>query len=103
MKAKEIKQYRQGDIFIESISSLPKSLKKRKSNVILYGEATNHSHRLEEGSIFDDKDGAIYLKLLKDSRIIHDEHGPIDLPKGNYQVSRQVEYVMKDMVRVVID
>ena len=97
------KQYRQGDIFIEEVSTLPKDLKKRKTNVILYGEATNHSHRLVDGSVFDGKDGAIYLQLLKKTQIVHDEHGPIDLPKGVYKVFRQVEYVMKDMVRVVVD
>lgn len=99
MKAK---QYRQGDIFIESVDKLPKSLKKRKTNVILYGEATNHSHRLLSGTIYDGKDG-IYLDIFKKTKIVHDEHGPIDLPKGKYKVSRQVEYVMKDMTRVVVD
>lgn len=103
MKNKQSKQYRQGDIYIEEVSSLPKGLKKRKNLVILYGEATNHSHRLLEGSVFDGKNGAIYLELLKNTQIVHDEHGPIDLPKGVYKVSRQREYVMKDMVRVVVD
>jgi hypothetical protein len=93
---------RQGDIWIEQIAKLPKKLKLRKTKIILYGEATNHSHRLVDGSVFDGKDG-IFLKVLRATQIIHDEHKPIDLPKGFYSVKRQVEYLAKDMVRLVID
>lgn len=96
-------QARQGDLFIKRIDKLPKGLKKRASKIILYGEATGHKHQLTSGSVFDDPKGAIYLSLLKDGSIVHEEHNTIKLKKGKYAVIRQREYQSKDMVRLVVD
>lgn len=97
------KMYRQGDLLIQEVDSLPKDIKKRENRIILWGEATGHKHQLTTGSVFDGKDGAIYLELLKGGKIVHDEHNPISLKKGKYAVIRQREYLMKDMTRLVVD
>jgi len=104
MKSKIQKHYRQGDLLIQQIESLPKGLKKRANKVVLYGLQTGHSHFLKSGSVYDGKNGSIYIELPTKSQFLHDsDHDPIDLPKGVYQVIRQKEYLSKDMVRLVID
>lgn len=106
MKTKQrvSKHWRQGDLMILSIDSLPKSLKKRKNLIVLYGESTGHSHYLKSGSVYDGKNNTIYLELPRKSQLLHDsDHGPIDLPKGFYEVRRQVETTMGDMTRMVQD
>jgi hypothetical protein len=94
---------RQGDLLIRRIKKLPTGLKKRATKIILYGEATGHKHQLTCGSVFDSKEGLVYLSLVKDSQLVHEEHGAIDLKKGKYAVIRQREYQSKDMVRLVVD
>ena len=94
--------YRQGDILIIKVDTLPKGLKLKKDLIILYGEATGHAHRLEKGKIYF-KGEEIYLVLGSNSRIVHDEHNPIELEKGIYAIRRQKEYVSSDMTRIVVD
>lgn len=95
---------RQGDILILFLDKLPKGVKKRKNTIILYGSQTGHSHFLKSGSVYDGKNGTIYLELPKKSQLLHDsDHDPIDLPKGFYEVRRQVETTIGDMTRLVID
>lgn len=101
---KQPKHWRQGDLLIESIESLPKFLKKRKNTVVLYGAQTGHSHYLKSGSVYDGRNDTIYLELPRKSQLLHDsDHNPIELPKGFYEVKRQREYLNKDAVRLVID
>ncbi len=78
-------QYRQGDLLLKQVTNLPKTAKKLDTLIVLRGEATGHAHRLEAGQIFSD-DGLFYLALAKKSRLVHEEHSPISLPKGLYAV-----------------
>ena len=34
----------------------------------------------------------MYVSAGSDARLVHDEHGPIDIPEGSYKVVRQREY-----------
>lgn len=97
-------QLRQGDVWIESIESLPKGLKKKADNIIVYSDVTGHSHTLKSGNVYSDKKGNLYLEALKKTQVVHTEdHDPIDLPKGVYKIIHQVEYVMENMTKVVVD
>ena len=99
-----MKIYRQGDILIEEIKSLPKNLKLKKDNILVHSDSTKHDHTLKSGKVYQDKKGNLFLDVSKKTQIIHTmDHKPINLPKGKYQLVRQVEYLMKDMVKVVID
>jgi hypothetical protein len=42
----------------------------------------------------------MYLRVTRATRIMHEEHGPIDLPVGDYRVRRQVEYTPEGWRRV---
>lgn len=94
---------RQGDVGILSpIITLPEGAKKLKTNVVVYGESTGHSHQLVGGDIFR-KDDVMYLVLEKGGKLVHQEHETITLESGIYPVIRQREYLSKDMTKVVVD
>ncbi len=99
--------YRQGDVLIEQISSLPNNLVKNKRDnnrvILAYGEVTNHSHAIfdeEVNHFFSPNEktepglvGITYLEVRAALVALkHEEHSTIELPNGNYRVIRQCEY-----------
>lgn len=94
--------YRQGDLLFQAIHTLPEGLIPRSTQVIVKGEATGHSHRLLQGSILEDAQGALFLEVEKVTQVIHQEHHAIDLPAGCYRVIRQREYT-PEAIREVAD
>lgn len=84
-------QYRHGDLLIEQVDSIPEKAKLRKSSIILNGEATGHSHKLNNGLVLDDE-GTVFLDVKESATITHEEHNTIKLPPGKYIVIRQQEY-----------
>ena len=94
--------WRQGDVLITTIQKIPKGTKKVLNGVILYGESSGHAHRLVGGDVLT-KGDAMFLKVTKKGTIVHDEHKSITLKKGLYGVTRQREYLTKDMTKVVVD
>jgi len=100
-------QYRQGDVFIEQISSIPQDVKKQenKEKILARGEATGHHHSIEITNAtesFVDSAGLLYLNLQENTTLIHQEHAPIEIPKGFYRVIIQREYG-PDEIRNVLD
>lgn len=96
--------WRQGDVFLIKIAQLPKDLKPRPP-VLAEGEMTGHAHRLKTGSsarvLGDGK--KLFLEVRdKQVTIEHEEHGPIELPPGDYEVRIQREYHPRE-IRYVID
>lgn len=97
--------WRQGDIFLSKLSSLPEDSRSRPlPHVILaHGELTGHSHRIEDpatAALFAGP-GCFYLEVRHGgARLVHDEHGPIDLEAGFYKVWRQREYTPQRIVTV---
>lgn len=95
--------YRQGDILIVPVDKLPEALRPREGNVIAEGEATGHAHRIEAAdALLESVRGEMFMKLVSASRIVHEEHGPIELPAGLYRIVRQREY-SPEADRVVLD
>jgi hypothetical protein len=88
--------YRQGDVLIRRISSLPtQKAASRANGVLAYGEVTGHAHRVEDlthAEVLEVGDG-LYLRVGDAGvRIVHEEHAPITLPRGDYEVEIQREY-----------
>ena len=101
---KQHKFYRQGDVGIQEINTLPKGLQENKDNIIVHSDSTLHDHSLKTGKVYVNKDGELFLDAPQDTQIVHTEdHKPIDLPKGKYKIIRQREYVMENMTKLVID
>jgi hypothetical protein len=86
--------WRHGDVLIETISAIPTGGQRRLSPVLVYGEATGHSHRIEtaEAAEIWEVSGQLYLKVTDPTQLIHEEHQPIALAPGLYRVWQQREY-----------
>ena len=99
---------RQGDVLIIGIAALPPNLETVKRDagrvVLAYGEVTGHAHAIAErgATLFrDPKLNALFLNVAEDGVALrHDEHGAIDLPRGDYQVIRQREYSPEEIRNV---
>lgn len=102
------KIYRQGDVLFRKVRSLPAGdRKKRASGHILEGEATGHIHRvadqdLDAAEVLEFGEGQLYLSVSAEGgiSIVHEEHDPITLPAGNYEVVRQREYSPEEIRNV---
>ena len=103
--------YRQGDVLIVPVQSLPKELEaiERESGsvVLAHGEVTGHAHKIkdERAALFRDlKLAAIFMHVSGNDTVAleHDEHDTIHLPPGNYQIIRQREY-SPEAIRNVAD
>lgn len=109
-----MKLYRQGDVLFRKIKSAPTGERKqRKDGAVAYGEVTGHSHRLAVedravADVFECGDGlyvhvsASGVHIEGGATFIHEEHGPITLPPGNYEVVIQREY-FPEGIRNVLD
>jgi hypothetical protein len=97
--------YRHGDVLVSAIAAIPADAVKRPHLVLAEGEMTGHSHRIAEaGSAELYQLGThMYLRVLAPTAtLVHDEHGPIPLPRGHYRVWRQREYSPQE-IRIVLD
>jgi hypothetical protein len=97
--------WRQGDVLIATIESVPEGATRRSSPVLLEGELTGHAHRIEVPSTAElwECNGQLYMKVIaRTTTIVHDEHNPITLDSGTYRVWRQREYSPKT-IRYVSD
>lgn len=96
--------WRQGDVFLIAVPALPKSGRVERRAVLAEGEITGHAHRLEDpasGQVFSVED-EMYLEVLADSAtIVHEEHGPVTVPRGGYAIRIQREYSPQEIRRVV--
>jgi hypothetical protein len=82
---------RHGDVLIEKVGELPKS-KKLDRQFLFTGEVTGHAHRIDMGEIFETRDGELYLRVEKLTRVTHEEHKTVTLPKGIYRVQQKRQY-----------
>jgi len=107
----ENQHYRQGDVLITRIPSLPKKLTEVTRIdgrlILAHGSATGHSHAIASRrcDLFSSakEPGTLFLRVHgTKAEVTHDEHASITLPKGDYRVSRQREY-SPDAIRQVQD
>lgn len=98
--------YRQGDVLIRRISGLPtQKAAPRPNGILAYGEVTGHAHKVEDLACAEvlEIGGGLYVHVGDEGvRIVHDEHAPISLPPGNYEVEIQREYT-PEAIRNVAD
>lgn len=91
------KQMQQGDVWIEA-TAIPNDAKKispvERGYVLAYGEVTGHAHVLEEIENIEmyELNGLTYIRVKKPTRLVHEEHNPITLPKGEYQFGQISEF-----------
>ena len=96
----EIKMYRQGDLLFKKIAALPDHLKEKPDNIVAGGEGNAHTHMLVNGELFQvERSDQKYIRTREDTRLIHEEHLPIKLEPGDYEVVRQREYLGPGLVK----
>jgi hypothetical protein len=93
--------YRQGDVLIRRVDAIPEALNtvpKDDGRVILaYGEITGHAHAvLGDVQLLAADVEEMELRFLRVegdmAQVVHEEHGTITLPPGDYEVRRQREH-----------
>jgi hypothetical protein len=99
---------RQGDLLLVPVAAVPEHAPKLGSGrlVLLTGEATGHAHVVDDERASLHGWGALrYLQVDGDSPaiLVHDEHDPLSLGPGAYEVRRQREYVPQRRSRWVAD
>lgn len=95
--------WRQGDVFVIPLASLPDGLASVRP-VLAEGEVTGHSHRIADPSTAQafSNGSELFLQVTADhATVVHDEHRPISLPRGPYAIRIQREYHPKEIRRVV--
>lgn len=83
---------RHGDVLIELVDEIPGVVKKLDRKWLFEGEATGHAHRIDIGDLFETKDGELYLKVGELTRVSHEEHKTVTIPKGVYRVIQKRQY-----------
>lgn len=113
MKTKQA-MYRQGDVLVVAIASLPKDAAPEKVAggrvVLAYGEVTGHAHAIDAREVqsFNTKEPVRvhdwncerFLRVATTARLVHEEHATIELPPGDYAVIQQREYSPEEIRRV---
>ena len=105
---REVKQYRQGDVLIETIEAIPVRQPYIHERLLVRGEGRYHGHYIEgEVDIFENNHFSIkdttchYIKLKSKGELVHrhtetkektGDHKTIELPPGTYRIIRQREY-----------
>jgi hypothetical protein len=103
--SEQSRQLRQGDVLLVPVERLPSGKKKaRKNGILAYGEATGHSHSVADllaAEVYEIENG-MYLSVTAEDgvSIVHQEHGPILVPKGKYQIRIQREYSPEEIRNV---
>ena len=101
-------QIQQGDVLITRLKTAPKGVTKTISKgrcVLAEGESTGHAHVVEN----DDAEliqlgERILLRLGQAATVTHEEHKPVTLEPGLYEIGRVAEYdYISKMVRPVAD
>lgn len=96
--------WRQGDVFLVETTAWPEGLKVRPP-ILAEGEVTGHAHRLSSGStaqVLGDANGRLFLEVTgTEASVVHEEHGPVTVPRGRYEVRIQREYHPTEIRRVL--
>lgn len=104
-----MKIYRQGDVMIRQVAKLPKDATEVQTKgriVLAYGEVTGHAHAITEREAKEytmaEAAGAVrrFLKVVSEATVRHEEHAPIPLPPGVYEIVQQREYHPEELRNV---
>lgn len=102
--------YFQGDVGIKKIEKLPEGVipspPDNERNILAYGEVTGHAHALPAATteLYATNDNSrLYLVVKTKEFVTHEEHDPIQLDQGIYEIIRQREYDDEKEWRQVAD
>jgi hypothetical protein len=119
-KTKVPKMYRQGDVLIIEVATIPEDAKEipREGDLILqHGEVTGHAHRIpsRHAKIFRTEEDRRFMKVggastrregfgqVEPVALNHEEHSTVVIPVGLYEVTIHAEYEPGELPRQVAD
>lgn len=103
--------YRHGDVLFQQVKAIPDHVRKDESEdakcgLIQRGESTGHAHVIEDmaGVEIFSSWRERFLAAEKEFTIRHEEHKPITMPPGRYQIkiAREFDYLQRAS-RMVVD
>ena len=106
-------QARQGDVLVDPVAAMPQSqcAAREEGRVVLaHGEVTGHSHAIVNPAavlfvtspVSNTGEPRRFLRATRPVVLRHEEHGPITIAKGDFEVVIQEEYD-EGAVRQVVD
>lgn len=109
---------RQGDVLVKRTRKTPSAnatvITDQGRTILAYGEVTGHAHEVVTAAppmtaddvppqqLFEEPDGTRLLVLRGPATLRHEEHAPLAIPPGTYEVVRQREY-HPEAIRSVAD
>ena len=100
--------YRQGDVLLVRVEEIPTDAVPVEDgpvegrHVVAYGEVTGHHHSVAVADARMVKSAEdIYLEIMAETTLDHQEHAPITLAPGKYRYVAQREYSPEAIRRVV--
>lgn len=90
-------QLQQGDVLLRRVTEIPSTFKRVKATkrgyVLAEGETTGHAHTIEESEDIElyQEGERLLAQVLKSVTVTHEEHGPITLDAGIWEIGRVVE------------
>lgn len=87
---------RQGDILLKEVDRIPTSALDLSTDILAFGEKTGHHHKLQ-GSFqlyqtVENGNETKYLEILEETKLVHQEHNRIQIPRGMYVVVNERQY-----------
>ncbi|MDX1941446.1 MAG: hypothetical protein SFU99_12890 [Saprospiraceae bacterium] len=102
-------QFRQGDVLVEEIANiLTDAIRCERDEqgriVLAYGEVTGHAHAIHNKDVnfYKGSNDELYLDVLSNAEITHEEHSKIPLGNKKFIVIRQREFIDNE-VKYVAD
>ena len=94
------RQFRQGDVLLCAVDEIPLAVMAVSSDgnrvIVALGELTGHAHAFaaHQARLFrDEPSGRTFIAIAEGgAALLHEEHDPIHVPQGHYEVRRQREY-----------
>ena len=77
---------------IEKLTNVTKKEKDKRGFVLAEGEHTGNYHTIEDDVELFEKNGTLYIKAVDTFTVKHQEHNPITVPPGEYEVKIALEY-----------
>lgn len=101
----KIKKFQSGDVLIKTTVLPKKEWGKKLNHLILQqSDVSGHSHKVVGKSVLysTNKEGEFFLDVLEKSKVVHEEHKALSIPKGKYFVYgvRELDHFEEEIRRV---
>lgn len=93
---RQMKIFRQGDVLLKEVTTIPKDAQISHTDIVAEGEKTGHNHRLDGSfqlfQLSKNNESVMYLEIEQETKLVHQEHNRVMIPKGLYVVVHERQY-----------